>query len=300
MNLSVVIPTYRSSGFIQKTLDSVHEAARYHDYQIILVDDCSDDIEVLERIVEASPRTRLIKKPSKSNAAVSRNMGIEAAEGDYIFLLDSDDHYKPDHIDKRLALMQKEQCDFCFGAYTNVVEGEQYDFVEPPEVYDPRHYLFVEDKDIRTSSISILATQKSEFRFNEALNKHQDWGFLIDTAEKSQRWRYDSHPGVILHCDREGRMSGSMNVEASRVFQNRYLSEDRYVSGFAKRHFVLAALQKDRAAYRYFSSRIDPSLLKPRFKTIKLVGDALDRVGLFSLLPALLGTYKAIARFKKS
>lgn len=300
MNISIVIPTYRSSGFIRATLDSVHVAAGAYDYQIILIDDCSDDVEALERIVEASPQTRLIKKQSRSNAAVSRNMGIEAAEGDYIFLLDSDDRYRPTHIDKRLALMQKEQCDFCFGAYTNDVQGEQYDFIEPPEVYDPRHYLFIEEKDIRTSSISMLAAQKHRLRFNESLNKHQDWGFFIDSAEKSLRWCYDSHPGVVLHCDREGRMSGSMNVEASRFFQQRYLSDKRYISGFAKRHFVLAALQKDRAAYRYFSSRIDSSLLKPRFKTIKLVGDALDRVGLFSLLPTLLGTYKAVARFIKS
>ncbi|SPJ34909.1 glycosyltransferase family 2 protein [Kushneria phyllosphaerae] len=300
MKLSVVIPTYRSSSFIKDTLESVHQSARDHDYEIILVDDCSDDIEALAAIVAESPNTTLVRKGQKSNAAVSRNIGIEQASGSHIFLLDSDDHFTLDYVNERLRFMRRHHHDFCFGAYTDVsIDGER-DFIEQPDIRDPRHYLFIEDKDIRTSTISFLAERKETFRFNESLNKHQDWGFLIDTAEHSRSWGYDPVPGVRLNCDRDGRMSGSMNMEASKVFMNKYLVDPQHISGFAKRHFVLAALLKDHGAYRFFSDRIMPELLKPKFKTIKLAGDALDRIGLFCLLPRLLGTYKAIARLKKS
>ncbi|ART64398.1 glycosyltransferase family 2 protein [Kushneria marisflavi] len=300
MKISVVIPTYRSSSFIKDTLESVHRSAGGHDYEVILVDDCSDDVQVLESIVIDSPNTILIKKDQKSNAAVSRNIGIERASGSHVFLLDSDDHFKSDYVSERLDFMNQHQHDFCFGAYTDVsIDGER-DFIEQPDVRDPRHYLFIEDKDIRTSTISFLAERKDTFRFNESLNKHQDWGFLIDTAEHSRSWGYDPVPGVRLNCDRDGRMSGSMNMEASRVFMSKYLEDPRHISGFAKRHFVLAALLKDHGAYRFFSDRIMPELLKPKFKTIKLAGDMLDKLGLFFLLPCLLGTYKAVARLKKS
>ncbi len=300
MKISVVIPTYRSSSFIKDTLESVHQAAHDYDYEVILVDDCSDDIEKLTSIVNQSPNTRLVKKESKSNAAVSRNIGIDQASGSHVFLLDSDDHFKPDYINERLNFMRQGQHDFCFGAYTNVSLDGEKDFVERPEVRDPRHYLFIEDKDIRTSTISFLGERKQTFRFNESLNKHQDWGFLIDTAEHSRSWGYDPVPGVRLNCDRDGRMSGSMNMEASKVFMNKYLVDPKHISGFAKRHFVLAALLKDHGAYRFFSDRIMPELLRPKFKTIKLAGDMLDKIGLFFLLPHLLGMYKAIARLKKS
>ncbi|WP_189519693.1 glycosyltransferase family 2 protein [Kushneria pakistanensis] len=300
MKISVVIPTYRSSGFIRETLESVHQSARDHDYEVILVDDCSDDIETLASIVADSPNTILVRKESKSNAAVSRNIGIDRASGSHIFLLDSDDHFTSGYVSERLEFMRQGQYDFCFGAYTDVsIDGER-DFIEKPDVRDPRHYLFMEDKDIRTSTISFLAERKQIFRFNESLNKHQDWGFFIDTAEHSRSWGYDPVPGVRLNCDRDGRMSGSMNMEASKVFMNKYLVDPKHVSGFAKRHFVLAALLKDHGAYRFFSDRIMPELLKPKFKTIKLAGDTLDKIGLFFLLPHLLGTYKAIARLKKS
>lgn len=300
MKISVVIPTYRSSSFIKDTLDSVHQSASEHDYEIILVDDCSDDVEALASIVSDSPNTTLIQKNKKSNAAASRNMGIERASGSHIFLLDSDDHFKQGYIGERLNFMRENEHDFCFGAYTNVSLDGEKDFIEKPDVRDPRHYLFIEDKDIRTSTISFLAERKETFRFNESLNKHQDWGFLIDTAEHSRSWGYDPVPGVRLNCDRDGRMSGSMNMEASKVFMKKYLVDPKHISGFAKRHFVLAALLKDHGAYRFFSSRIMPELLRPKFKTIKLAGDMLDRIGLFCLLPRLLGTYKAVARLKKS
>ncbi|WP_456267426.1 glycosyltransferase [Kushneria sp. AK178] len=300
MKISVVIPTYQSSSFIKETLDSVHRSAHDHDYEVILVDDCSNDIEKLSSIVNESPHTVLVRKEEKSNAAVSRNIGIDHASGTYIFLLDSDDHFKPGYITERLEFMCQGEHDFCFGAYTNVsIDGEK-DFIERPDIHDPRHYLFIEDKDIRTSTISFLADRKQVFRFNESLNKHQDWGFLIDTAEHSRSWGYDPVPGVRLNCERGGRMSGSMNMAASKVFMEKYLVDPKHISGFAKRHFVLAALLKDHDAYRFFSDRIMPKLLKPKFKTIKLAGDMLDRIGLFFLLPHLLGTYKAIARLKKS
>ena len=123
---------------------------------------------------------------------------------------------------------------------------------------------------------------------------------MIDTAEHSTSWGYDPVPGVRLNCDRDGRMSGSMNMEASKVFMKKYLTDPKHISGFAKRHFVLAALLKDHDAYQFFSARIMPELLKPKFRTIKLVGDTLDKIGLFFLLPCLLGTYKAVARLNKS
>ncbi|MFC0338420.1 Glycosyltransferase involved in cell wall bisynthesis [Kushneria avicenniae] len=300
MKISVIIPTYRSSGFIKDTLDSVHQSACDYEYETILVDDCSDDFERLTAVVNGFPNATLVQKGKKSNAAVSRNVGINLASGDYIFLLDSDDHFKPNYIAERLEFMRQGHYDFCFGAYTNVAVDGEKDFIEKPDVYDPRHYLFIEDKDIRTSTISFSADQKHVFKFNESLNKHQDWGFLIDTAEHSRSWGYDPIPGVRLNCDRDGRMSSSMNMEASKVFMKKYLVDPRHMSGFAKRHFVLAALLKDHGAYRFFSDRIMPELLKPKFKTIKLAGDMLDKIGLFFLLPHLLGTYKAIARLKKS
>lgn len=298
MKISVVIPTYCSSSFIKDTLDSVHQSAHGYNYEIILVDDCSPDVKELSAIAKDSPYTFLVEKKEKSNAAISRNIGIDCASGSHIFLLDSDDHFKHDYIKKRIEFMCQGQYDFCFGAYTNVsVEGDK-NFIETPEVRDPRHYLFVEDKDIRTSTISFLSERKKDFRFNESLNKHQDWGFLIDTADHSRSWGYDPTPGVCLNCDRDGRMSGSMNMVASEVFMAKYLTDPRHISGFAKRHFVLAALLKDHDAYKFFSNRIIINLLKPKFRAIKVVGDMLDRVGLFFLLPRLLGTYKAIARLK--
>lgn len=300
MKISIVIPTYLSSSFIKDTLESVHQSAKNYDYEIILVDDCSDDVEALSSIVADSKCTVLIKKDEKSNAAVSRNIGIEHASGSHIFLLDSDDHFKLEYVQQRLIFMQEHQHDFCFGAYTDVSTSGERDFVERPEVLDPRHYLFVEDKDIRTSTISFLAERKKDFRFNEKLNKHQDWGFLIDTAEHSKSWGYDPIPGVRLNCDRDGRMSSSMNMEASKIFMSKYLIDPRHISGFSKRHFVLAAILKDHQAYRFFSDQIISKWLKPKFKTIKIAGDLLDKIGLFFLLPHLLGTYKAVARLKKT
>ncbi|RKR06049.1 glycosyl transferase family 2 [Kushneria sinocarnis] len=292
--ISVIIPSYNSGAFIGDTIRSVVRAAENHDHEIIIVDDCSDDIELLRNVVAQFPQAFLVEKDRKSNAAISRNIGIGKACGKYVFLLDSDDHFEPDYVEHRLRMMEAGGYEFVFGSYINVTSYNESVVCEVPRGIDPRDFLFIEDKDIRTSTISFTGHKKESFRFNESLEKHQDWAFLIDTLEQCTRWAYDVTPGVKLNCVRDSRMSGAMNIKASQYFISNYLDDGVHVSGFCKRHFVLAALVENEEAYRYFSSLVMLSRIKSKYKAIKLVGDFMTGLGLFPLLSRSLFLFRSL------
>ncbi len=104
--VSVIIPTYNRALTIGKSIDSVLEQT-YKDYEIIVVDDGSTDntYEVLR------PYWEKIHYVFKENWGISsaRNLGLEIAKGRYIALLDSDDFWKPEKLQKQIECFNKHQ-----------------------------------------------------------------------------------------------------------------------------------------------------------------------------------------------
>jgi glycosyltransferase involved in cell wall biosynthesis len=95
---SIVLPTYNRASFIRKAVDSVI-AQIYSEWELIIVDDASIDntVDLLRQYNDS--RIRIIKNEVNMERSASRNKGIEAAKGEYICFLDSDDYYLPNHLD---------------------------------------------------------------------------------------------------------------------------------------------------------------------------------------------------------
>lgn len=95
---SVVIPTYNRATFIVATIQSVLEQTYPH-YEIIVVDNCSTDNTdaVLQPFISAD-QIRYIKHEQNYERARSRNTGMNAARGDFVTFLDSDDFMYPQNL----------------------------------------------------------------------------------------------------------------------------------------------------------------------------------------------------------
>ena len=100
--VSVIIPTYNAEKWIRKTVDSVL-AQTYSPIEVILVDDCSQD-RTREILSSFANRIKVIKNNSNQGVSVSRNLAIEASQGDYIALLDHDDLWHPQKLEKQMPL----------------------------------------------------------------------------------------------------------------------------------------------------------------------------------------------------
>ena len=100
MIFSVVIPVYNVKDYLPKCIDSVL-AQDFEDYEVILIDDGSTDGEsgaICDRYAAAHPeRIRAIHKPN-GGVGEARNVGIEAAQGEYLIFIDSDDYIAPQHV----------------------------------------------------------------------------------------------------------------------------------------------------------------------------------------------------------
>ncbi len=119
MKVSVLVMTYNHVDFIEQALKSVLMQRATFDYEIIVSEDCSVDgtreiVLEYQRRYPKQIRVLLSEENIRSNFIVTR--GIQAAEGQYIALLDGDDYWTiPDKLQKQVEFLDSHpNCAICF------------------------------------------------------------------------------------------------------------------------------------------------------------------------------------------
>lgn len=110
--VSVILPAFNTERFVYAAVRSVLTQTLAN-LELIVVDDCSSDRTVaeVERSASGDPRLRLILLPVNSGPAAARNIAIGAAHGQWIALLDADDQFLPQRLERLLTLAQELKAD---------------------------------------------------------------------------------------------------------------------------------------------------------------------------------------------
>lgn len=105
--VSVIIPAYNASAFIEETLDSARTQT-YQNLEILVVDDGSQDEtpQIVEAAAAEDARVRLLRQKNQGVAA-ARNHAIEASSGEFIAPLDADDLWFSEKIERQVERMQR-------------------------------------------------------------------------------------------------------------------------------------------------------------------------------------------------
>lgn len=118
VSVSVVIPVYNVEKYVAQAIESVL-AQTHQDFEVIIVDDESPDrsLEICRRFTD--PRIRILQQKNRGLAG-ARNTGIRHSQGDYIALLDSDDLWQPQKLERQVAHLQRRPevgVSFCRAAF---------------------------------------------------------------------------------------------------------------------------------------------------------------------------------------
>ena len=111
MLISIIIPVYNVSSYIERCLQSVMQQT-YGEIECLIVDDASldDSIEKCERLIEAykgPARFSILHHEHNRGLSAARNTGTDAATGDYILYLDSDDALTDDCVETLVAPVKR-------------------------------------------------------------------------------------------------------------------------------------------------------------------------------------------------
>lgn len=153
--ISIILPTYNRAAYLNRCIDSVISQS-FPDWELIIVDDGSSDptLEIVDPYLTQFPHIRYMKHRNRQ-MGLSRNAGIQASFGQYITFIDSDDQYKPEHLESRLTYLKNHpDVDLISGGFESSEEIWFTDFVHPeqkiymrecalgPTFFGKRHVFF--------------------------------------------------------------------------------------------------------------------------------------------------------------
>lgn len=161
MLFSIIIPTYKTtSEIIKKAIESVRRQ-NFSNWEMILVDDniASSEWKQNTRLLEceiSDARIRFIYHEDNKGANFARNTGVEAATGEYIAFLDSDDIWDDDYLYEVKKKIDMTHADIIASNYRLVTENRTFDVcvARPEEGYIYKKMIY-EDKVGPTSAVVV-------------------------------------------------------------------------------------------------------------------------------------------------
>lgn len=214
--VSIITPLYNSADYIASTIESVL-AQTYTNWEMLVTDDCSTDdgSEIVERYAANDSRIRLLKLDRNGGPGVARNNSLKAAEGRYIAMLDSDDRWAPDKLEKQLAFMKQGRYGIVYSSYYTCAEDGNIGGI----VISPKHIGY--NRILIDDSIGFLTMlydrTKTGDKLIPELRKRQDWGLKILLMQDCPD-AYGMREPLAIYRKRKGSVSRN---KASLIKYNR-------------------------------------------------------------------------------
>lgn len=110
MRISVIVAAYNAAATIDQALGSAL-AQTERDFEVLVVDDASTDDTAAIVAARTDPRIRLLRAPVNGGPGAARNLGLAAARGEWIAILDADDRFRPERLERLLLLAASSAAD---------------------------------------------------------------------------------------------------------------------------------------------------------------------------------------------
>ena len=146
MTVSIIIPVYNVEPYLPRCVESIL-AQTYTDWELILVDDGSPDRcpEMCDAYAASDKRIKVIHKVN-GGLSDARNHGLDAATGDYILFVDSDDYIHPHMLQTMTRLAKEKDADIVQCSY---IRGASNSF---PTIEEKALYHLFDNKTIFSST----------------------------------------------------------------------------------------------------------------------------------------------------
>lgn len=235
--VSVIIPTYKRSDKIERAIKSVVNQT-YNNLEIIVVDDNANNLEEREKtrkIVQKYNNINLIENQTNLGGAISRNVGIENSNGDYVAFLDDDDEYLCTKIEKQIKLLkdklkQNKNVGLIY-CYKNIIDNNGKIKGKGEVNYEGNCLFEHMSKFIETTS-TWLCTKEALYDSGlfENVKAHQDNTFLIKLLAKGYEV-YRVPEELINFYEHDG--------EGITKINKKYIEYTKYLIEFKKKYYYL-------------------------------------------------------------
>ncbi|HEY1576176.1 MAG TPA: glycosyltransferase family 2 protein [Terracidiphilus sp.] len=270
--ISVLIPAYNASAFLHRAVRSALTQS-YAPLEVLIVDDASTDetLAVANELANQDPRVHILTLPTNSGPGSARNLGLAAARGDWVALLDADDAYIPSRLETLVSAqagrgvdvvldnffffdVEKETKSAALSINSAIVSVDLRQFVE-----QARPYSDETDWGLLKPMFRREFLERRGLRYPEFSRHGEDFLFMFEVLRSGARCVLTRNPGY-LYTTRDSGMSRTIVDYGKMIEHTVDLTNDPCV----RKDVILLRLLSQRIADLKRWSRRQPAELRFR------------------------------------
>ena len=287
--VSVIVPIYNVEKYLSKCIDSIINQT-FKDIEIICVNDGSTDnsLKILEKYALKESRIKIINQKHLGPSS-ARNAGLNAANGEYIVFVDSDDWVENNLVELAYNKISAEKADVVIYSYNNVEEGEAKPFEYVCSVlkyYEKKNINFTDLISINHCIWDRMFRKKfltdNNIKFPDKITCNEDGFFNLLCLFYNAK--YCCLPEILYNylCTRKGSiMADALHIIRDNIYTCKYfISSDIYKNASDK--FKAAVLNTFLNNLNYKYSQEKYRLYRPIYnyqlaKFFKYLSETVDK-----------------------
>lgn len=222
--VSIIMAAYNAEKTIELAIESVLNQT-YSNFELLVINDCSKDgtAKLVEAFSAKDNRVRLISNEKNSGVSYTRKYGLEEAKGSWIAILDSDDVWAPEKLEKQIELQNRTNADLLFtGSAFMDSEGRPIDwYLHAPAEVTYRQLL---KQNVLSNSSALVRKALYAKYYAVGDGMHEDFAIWLSILKEEGRKAYGVDEPLLIYRIAKSSKSGN-KVKAAKMNWNTY----RYV-----------------------------------------------------------------------
>lgn len=218
--ISIIMAAYNAEKTIEQAVTSVLNQT-YPNFELLVVNDCSKDgtVELVKDIAARDSRVRLISNTKNCGVSYTRKHGLEEAKGSWIAILDCDDAWAPEKLEKQIDLQKKVNADLLFtGSAFMDSDGRSIDWYlhAPSEV--TYHQLLKQN--ILSNSSALVRKELYTEHYAIGDGMHEDFAIWLSILKEGRKAYGVDEPLLIYRLSKTSK-SGN-KLKSAKMNWNTY------------------------------------------------------------------------------
>ena len=221
--ISIIMAAYNAEKTIEQAINSVLSQT-YTNFELLVVNDCSTDrtAELVKSIAAKDSRVRLISNVKNNGVSYTRKHGLEEAKGSWIAILDSDDAWAPEKLEKQIDFQRRTNADLLFtGSAFMDSEGQSIGwYLHAPAEVTYRQLL---KQNVLSNSSALVRKELYAKHYAVGDDMHENFAIWLSILKEGKK-AYGVDEPLLIYRIAKSSKSGN-KVKAAKMNWNTY----RYV-----------------------------------------------------------------------
>ncbi len=238
VKVSVIIPVYNGEKYIEEAIDSVLDQT-FKSFELIIVNDASEDNtkEIVDEKLKLDKRIKFINCDKNKGKATVLNLGIKKSSGEYISILDADDMYFSDKLEKQVEYLDKHpEIDMVYGGakyFGEKSEKEQTEVLDSSldlrgmlkkagqktlKELNSTHHAVFEGTNAIIAACSVMIRKKvfEKCKFDENLRNIEDYDMWYQIIGKGFKIKSLNEPFYYYRIHENQKSSSSIKRQLAK------------------------------------------------------------------------------------